>query len=125
MLDVSCIIINYNTSKFTLECIQATVTKTSEAISYEIIVVDNNSELSDYKNLKNNSGILLNLFDDKMSYHLYGLSMKERACAIGQGHYAISTEGLIFPCSRFISNNESPSFGVYPKTTASTATFIF
>ena len=54
MKQIAVIIINYNTSKFTLECIQATVTKTSEAISYEIIVVDNNSELSDYKNLKKN-----------------------------------------------------------------------
>jgi GT2 family glycosyltransferase len=52
MKQVAVILINYNTSKFTLECIQAVVAKTSEAISYEIIVVDNNSELSDYKNLK-------------------------------------------------------------------------
>lgn len=52
MKDVAVIIINYNTSKYTLECIQAVIAKTSEAISYEIIVVDNNSELSDYKNLK-------------------------------------------------------------------------
>lgn len=52
MKQVAVIIINYNTSKFTLECIQAVVAKTSEAISYEIIVVDNNSQLSDYKNLK-------------------------------------------------------------------------
>ena len=52
MKQVAVIIINYNTSKFTLECIQAVVAKTSEAISYEIIVVDNNSELSEYINLK-------------------------------------------------------------------------
>jgi GT2 family glycosyltransferase len=52
MKQVAVIIINYNTSKFTLECIQAVVAKTSEAISYEIIVVDNNSEPSDYINLK-------------------------------------------------------------------------
>ena len=52
MKDVAVIVINYNTSKYTLECIQAVIAKTSEAISYEIIVVDNNSEHSDYKNLK-------------------------------------------------------------------------
>jgi hypothetical protein len=52
MKDVAVIIINYNTSTYTLECIQAVLTKTSETISYEIIVVDNNSELADYKNLK-------------------------------------------------------------------------
>jgi len=54
MKDIAAILINYNTSKYTLECIQAVVNKTSEGISYQIIVVDNNSELSDYKNLRNN-----------------------------------------------------------------------
>ena len=54
MKDVAVIVINYNTSKYTLECIQTVVDKTSQKISYEIIVVDNNSELADYKNLKNN-----------------------------------------------------------------------
>ena len=54
MKDVVVIIINYNTSKYTLECIEAVVAKTSEGISYEIFVVDNNSEPSDYKNLKDN-----------------------------------------------------------------------
>jgi GT2 family glycosyltransferase len=52
MKQVAVIIINFNTSKYTLGCIQSVIAKTSEAISYEIIVVDNNSELSDYKNLK-------------------------------------------------------------------------
>jgi hypothetical protein len=54
MKDVAVILINYNTSKYTLECIQAVVDKTSEGISYQIIVVDNNSELSDYRNLLDN-----------------------------------------------------------------------
>ncbi|MFT5436786.1 MAG: GT2 family glycosyltransferase [Ulvibacter sp.] len=53
MKQVAVIIINYNTSKFTLECIETVVAMTSEAISYEIIVVDNDSDLSDYINLKN------------------------------------------------------------------------
>lgn len=54
MKDIAVILINYNTSKYTLECIQKVVDKTSEEISYEIIVVDNNSEIADYKNLKTN-----------------------------------------------------------------------
>ncbi len=54
MKDVSIIIINYNSSKYTLECIDAVIAKTSEEISYEIIVVDNNSAIEDYKNLKQN-----------------------------------------------------------------------
>lgn len=54
MKDVAVILINYNTSEYTLKCIEAVTTFTSEAISYQIIVVDNNSELEDYKNLKQN-----------------------------------------------------------------------
>jgi GT2 family glycosyltransferase len=54
MKDIAVIIINYNTSEYTLECIKIVIAKTSERNSFEIIVVDNNSELSDYKNLKDN-----------------------------------------------------------------------
>ncbi len=51
MKDVSVIMINYNSSKFTLECIAAVETQTTDTIDYEIIVVDNNSELEDYQHL--------------------------------------------------------------------------
>ncbi len=53
-MDVAVVIINYNSSKYTLQCIDAVIAKTSELISYEIIVVDNNSKIEDYKNLKQN-----------------------------------------------------------------------
>lgn len=53
-MDVSVIIINYNSSKYTLECINTVIEKTSEAISYQIIVVDNNSTSSEYKILADN-----------------------------------------------------------------------
>ncbi len=51
---VSIIIINYNTSKYTLRCIQAIINTSKRITDYEIIVVDNNSELEDYYYLKNN-----------------------------------------------------------------------
>jgi len=54
MFDIAVIIINYNTSKFTLECIASVVEKTKTGISYQIVVVDNNSKREDYNNLKNN-----------------------------------------------------------------------
>ncbi|MCW5520332.1 glycosyltransferase family 2 protein [Aureitalea sp. L0-47] len=54
MIDVAVVLINYNTSKFTLECIRTVVEMTSDNISYQIIVVDNNSEIEDYENLKKN-----------------------------------------------------------------------
>jgi GT2 family glycosyltransferase len=51
MYDIAVIIINYNTSRYTLDCIQAVIEKTSEGIAYQIIAVDNNSEPEDYKYL--------------------------------------------------------------------------
>ncbi len=54
MKDVAVIIINYNTAKYTLECIASVQQHTEPSISYEIIVVDNASQASDYQLLANN-----------------------------------------------------------------------
>lgn len=51
MYDVAVILINYNTSKYTLQSIEKVVEHTTPALGYQIIVVDNSSEISDYKNL--------------------------------------------------------------------------
>ncbi|MEZ4793282.1 MAG: glycosyltransferase family 2 protein [Gelidibacter sp.] len=52
MKDVSVIIINYNTAKFTVECVHSVVKHTPDAVLYEIIVVDNNSNVEDFNYLK-------------------------------------------------------------------------
>ena len=54
MVDVAVILINYNASDFTLKCIASVMDMTSDKVSYEIIVTDNNSEIADYENLKQN-----------------------------------------------------------------------
>jgi hypothetical protein len=54
MKDISIVIINYNTAKYTLECIDSVVKHTNTSLSYEIVVVDNNSKPSDFAHLKNN-----------------------------------------------------------------------
>lgn len=54
MLDVSCIIINYNTSKYTIEAVESLIKNHDENLNYEIIVVDNASDIKDYSLLKNN-----------------------------------------------------------------------
>lgn len=43
--------INYNSSRYTLACINSIEKHTSPEISYHIVVVDNNSETDDFKNL--------------------------------------------------------------------------
>ncbi len=53
MFDIAVIIINYNSSKLTIECIVSIIEKTNETANYQIVVVDNCSEIIDYENLKN------------------------------------------------------------------------
>ena len=50
--EVSIIIINYNASEYTIKCVERVLQKTSESISYKIIIVDNASEKEDFEALK-------------------------------------------------------------------------
>jgi hypothetical protein len=53
MIDVSVIIVNFNTSNYTFEAVKSIYDHQSEDyLSFEIVVIDNNSNLSDYKNLQ-------------------------------------------------------------------------
>ena len=53
MFEIAAIIINYNSSKLTQECIESIIKNTSSTINFQIIVVDNCSEKEDYLKLKN------------------------------------------------------------------------
>ena len=55
MKDISCIIINFNTSTFTLNCIKSILENHEDLENYEIIVVDNASKKEDFEKLR--SGI--------------------------------------------------------------------
>ena len=46
MFDIAAIIINYNSSKLTQECIDSIVEKTATNLNYQIIVVDNCSQIA-------------------------------------------------------------------------------
>jgi hypothetical protein len=52
MNDISVIIINYNSSSFTIDCIQSILKQTTSSLQYEIIVVDNASKIEDFKTLE-------------------------------------------------------------------------
>lgn len=52
--DISVIIINYNSSAYTIKCVESVIKFTSAGIDYEILVIDNNSRREDYKNLVEN-----------------------------------------------------------------------
>lgn len=52
MVEISIIIINFNSSDYTIQCIESIFDKTSKEVAFEIIIVDNKSEMSDFQNLK-------------------------------------------------------------------------
>jgi GT2 family glycosyltransferase len=49
---VSIVIINYNSSKYTLACIGSILKQTKQDLQYEVIIVDNASSENDFGNLK-------------------------------------------------------------------------
>lgn len=52
MKDVSVIILNYNSSAYTLKCVDSVIKRTALGIDYDIIVVDNNSINDDFEKMK-------------------------------------------------------------------------
>lgn len=52
MIDISVIIINFNSSKYTIDCIKSIINFTSDKTKYEILVVDNHSNKSDFNLLE-------------------------------------------------------------------------
>lgn len=52
MLDVAVVIINFNTSNYTVECVNSVLKRTSPSLKFGIVVVDNASQEEDLKNLK-------------------------------------------------------------------------
>jgi len=62
-MDLSIILINYNTANFSLNCVESLLKYRSKILFFEIIVVDNNSKHEDYKilaqGLKKNPQVIL------------------------------------------------------------------
>ena len=52
MFDVAVLLINYNSSQHSINCINSIIEKTSKSIHYQIIITDNCSENEDYQKLK-------------------------------------------------------------------------
>ncbi|VAW53841.1 hypothetical protein MNBD_GAMMA06-1429 [hydrothermal vent metagenome] len=49
--DIAVIMINYNSSDYTLSCVKSIIKETSENIKYQIIIIDNASKYDDYEHL--------------------------------------------------------------------------
>ncbi|WP_378187145.1 glycosyltransferase family 2 protein [Aquimarina sp. W85] len=58
MYDISVILINYNSSSFTINCIDSIFDQTSSKLAIEIIIVDNASAYEDYQIIKKRVDLL-------------------------------------------------------------------
>jgi hypothetical protein len=70
--DVGVVLINYNSSDYTIDCITSILNKTDRALLYGISIVDNASESTDYNNLISglsniSSDIPINIFRSKIN----------------------------------------------------------
>lgn len=52
MFDIAVILINYNSSQLSIDCIKSIYEKTSNGINFQVIITDNCSEMEDFENLK-------------------------------------------------------------------------
>jgi len=52
MNKVSVVIINYNSSEYTIECLKSIYNFTAVGFSFEIVIIDNNSRYADFEKLK-------------------------------------------------------------------------
>jgi len=52
MFEIAVILINYNSSEYSINCIRSIIEKTSTALNYQIIIIDNCSKKEDYLKLK-------------------------------------------------------------------------
>lgn len=60
MIHVSCIIINYNTSKYTIEAVESIIRLHDSQLTFEVIVIDNASNTEDFERLKKSIDFLNN-----------------------------------------------------------------
>ncbi len=65
--DIAVIMINYNSSSYTLNCVNSILKNTNKNIKYQITIIDNASENNDYENLASE----LNKIDKKHNIYLF------------------------------------------------------
>lgn len=66
MLKISAVIINYNSSEYTVKCIESILKHTADTFAYELIIVDNNSDYKDFEVVNN---YVSQLESNKISLH--------------------------------------------------------
>jgi len=78
MFDIAVILINYNSSEHSINCIRSIIEKSSKNLKYQIIITDNCSEKEDYLNLKS--------FCDKVAFSNLTLQRSDINSGFGGGN---------------------------------------
>jgi GT2 family glycosyltransferase len=117
--DVAAILINYNSSTFSKNCIESILSKTNDLLDYQIIIIDNCSEPEDYLKIK--------LFIDQLSNSRIQLIRNNINVGFGAGnmlgvHYSnaeylafINNDSLLVnDCLSIIIDamKKNPNFGI-------------
>ena len=97
MFDIAVILINYNSSEHSINCIRSIIEKTSKNLNYQIIITDNCSEKEDYLKLKS--------FCDKNNFPNLELHRSDINSGFGGGNMF----GVQFANSKYLAfvNNDT------------------
>lgn len=94
--DVAIILINYNSSNYTLDCVRSIEAQTSDSVKYQIIIIDNNSRIDEYKKLN----VLLEdnrvkLFRSKVNTGFSGANMMGVQIANADYYYFLNNDCVL------------------------------
>ena len=103
-MEISIIIINYNTAILTYNCVKSILAFTPKNLNFEIVLVDNASKFEDYKSLKANIEALnlsnITLFRSKINTGFSGGNMLGVQFATGK-FFAFINSDVLLTCDSF------------------------
>lgn len=93
---IAIIIINYNSSKYTINCIRSIIEQTGASIQYKIVVIDNNSKPEDYAVLDQiKSYTNVHLFRSRINLGFSGGNMLGVQFVKAQYYYFLNNDCLL------------------------------
>ena len=93
---VAVILVNYNSSKYTIDCIQSIFKQSSSTTHFQVIVVDNNSEKEDFQRLEEVKGLEnVTVFRSKLNVGFSGANMLGVQLASADYYYFLNNDCVI------------------------------
>ena len=93
---VAVILINYNSSRYTLDCVNSIFTRTSSDLHFQIVVIDNDSRPDDHYQLKVlQSKEHIQVFRSKINIGFSGANMMGVQLANADYYYFLNNDCLL------------------------------